>query len=360
MIYRYGPTTVHTAASNREERAFIEACIADLNNAMPMLVYADWLDEQGDPRGEFLRWYALGKWDWKEFCDKRVKYPVVWRHMLGMEAAVTLFDPEFPDMLETDITAEELRHHCYANARPALRIVGLEPDGEPIPPGSSRHGGRPDLPPGHAWPVFTDRDRYNQSREPSGIFCLQLCLSDLAETIPSRELPATGLMSIVVAHYASDCLINLYPSDTAWQQPKVPEIPADIAEHYSAYWPLKPRRLHIVEGLELPRGDYKGEYISELFEGWSSGSFYKLLCDCELLKNDYDTGEKIVHELLGYGSPPNGGHERAELPSTRQFARFDSDMQTMEYWGDSGTPHLFIDAEDLKTHRFDQIFSGPG
>src|SRR6185369_13035646 len=34
---------------------FIQTIIADPDDDMPRLVYADWLDEQGDSRGEFIR-----------------------------------------------------------------------------------------------------------------------------------------------------------------------------------------------------------------------------------------------------------------------------------------------------------------
>jgi uncharacterized protein (TIGR02996 family) len=38
-----------------DERAFIRAVLTDPAEPGPRLVYADWLDEQGDVRGEFLR-----------------------------------------------------------------------------------------------------------------------------------------------------------------------------------------------------------------------------------------------------------------------------------------------------------------
>lgn len=37
------------------EREFMNRIRADLDNPVPRLVFADWLDEQGDPRGEFIR-----------------------------------------------------------------------------------------------------------------------------------------------------------------------------------------------------------------------------------------------------------------------------------------------------------------
>ena len=37
------------------EAAFLRAVLADPADDAPRLIYADWLDEQGDPRGEFVR-----------------------------------------------------------------------------------------------------------------------------------------------------------------------------------------------------------------------------------------------------------------------------------------------------------------
>ncbi len=37
------------------ERPFVEAILDHLDDDAPRLVYADWLEEQGDPRGEFIR-----------------------------------------------------------------------------------------------------------------------------------------------------------------------------------------------------------------------------------------------------------------------------------------------------------------
>jgi uncharacterized protein (TIGR02996 family) len=39
----------------RDDRAFIEALVENPADTTTRLVYADWLEEQGDPRGEYLR-----------------------------------------------------------------------------------------------------------------------------------------------------------------------------------------------------------------------------------------------------------------------------------------------------------------
>jgi uncharacterized protein (TIGR02996 family) len=36
-------------------QAFLEAIAADLDDDAPRLLFADWLEEHGDPRGEFIR-----------------------------------------------------------------------------------------------------------------------------------------------------------------------------------------------------------------------------------------------------------------------------------------------------------------
>src|SRR5215211_6364640 len=38
-----------------EEAAFLDRVCADPDDDAPRLIFADWLDERGDPRGEFIR-----------------------------------------------------------------------------------------------------------------------------------------------------------------------------------------------------------------------------------------------------------------------------------------------------------------
>lgn len=46
-------------------RAFLSACQADPDDLSPRLVFADWLDEHGDPRGEPIRWSVERDRDWQ-------------------------------------------------------------------------------------------------------------------------------------------------------------------------------------------------------------------------------------------------------------------------------------------------------
>jgi uncharacterized protein (TIGR02996 family) len=44
-----------TADFRSEEAAFQRAIFARPDDDLPVLIYADWLDERGDPRGSYLR-----------------------------------------------------------------------------------------------------------------------------------------------------------------------------------------------------------------------------------------------------------------------------------------------------------------
>lgn len=55
MLRRYGTTQVTCAADSDDELAFLNGIVENLSASRPKLVYADWLEERGDPRGPFLR-----------------------------------------------------------------------------------------------------------------------------------------------------------------------------------------------------------------------------------------------------------------------------------------------------------------
>jgi uncharacterized protein (TIGR02996 family) len=40
----------------RHDAGFLEAICANPDDDVPRLIFADWLEERGDPRGEFIRW----------------------------------------------------------------------------------------------------------------------------------------------------------------------------------------------------------------------------------------------------------------------------------------------------------------
>lgn len=72
----------------KQERAFLEAIAADGDNYTLKLIYADWLDEQGDPRGQLIRLALeaesiLDRLD-AEFA-KDLPQLALWKHLIGIK-----------------------------------------------------------------------------------------------------------------------------------------------------------------------------------------------------------------------------------------------------------------------------------
>ena len=49
-----------------DDEAFVRAIVAAPGDDLPRLVYADWLDDRGDPRGAYLRAEAAWATPWKD------------------------------------------------------------------------------------------------------------------------------------------------------------------------------------------------------------------------------------------------------------------------------------------------------
>ncbi|MCI0702086.1 MAG: TIGR02996 domain-containing protein [Planctomycetia bacterium] len=65
-----------------EEAAFIAAMLAEPDDRTTLLVYADWLDERGDPRGEYLRLLAAEKPNKQRLMRLRRTLDPIWAHQV--------------------------------------------------------------------------------------------------------------------------------------------------------------------------------------------------------------------------------------------------------------------------------------
>jgi uncharacterized protein (TIGR02996 family) len=65
-----------------EEAGFIAALLAEPGDRTTLLVYADWLDERGDPRAEYLRLLAAGKADDPRLVELRQRLDSGWVTLL--------------------------------------------------------------------------------------------------------------------------------------------------------------------------------------------------------------------------------------------------------------------------------------
>jgi uncharacterized protein (TIGR02996 family) len=66
-----------------EEAGFIAALFAEPDDRTTLLVYADWLDERGDPRAEFLRLFASQEPDRARLAELHLTLDIGWMQLLG-------------------------------------------------------------------------------------------------------------------------------------------------------------------------------------------------------------------------------------------------------------------------------------
>ena len=69
-----------------EEAGFIAAMLADPDDRTVLLVYADWLDEHDDPRGEYLRMILEGSFAGERlprFIEISVRIDHRWRELIA-------------------------------------------------------------------------------------------------------------------------------------------------------------------------------------------------------------------------------------------------------------------------------------
>src|SRR5947209_3647534 len=123
------------AAALPGEYAFISAIAADLCDDTAKLVYADWLEEQGDPRAAFVRELVAAANHLKDkpkLPDKSA-LPRAWTNMLGAALLEGILKADLVDVAESVLRL----------ARPIVTITTAKVKENLIPVGSSKFGGHP-------------------------------------------------------------------------------------------------------------------------------------------------------------------------------------------------------------------------
>ena len=190
---------VERVARSADELALLTRIVEQPTNDLIRLVYSDWLEEQGDPRGVLLRRF-VGAFQTKQELPALTDVPTAWADLTGLTITEVF--------VKSGLT--ELRDNLLALARPALRIEVSEANFDDPPPtpselGTTRLGGDPDLPVGAEFPVSTVGPPHH--------FLAQLNTADLQGTVAGLAFPPSGLISIFRPH--SDGIKNpeLYLAD---------------------------------------------------------------------------------------------------------------------------------------------------
>jgi uncharacterized protein (TIGR02996 family) len=325
------------AAVHPGEAAMLSAVLADLTDDLPKLVYADWLEERGDPRGLFLRQFVTAARDGTPLPPRGYGRgaPDLESWWVGHELYFTW------DLAERGLM--RFRERLLGLVKLAVGVVAIREPETHFPLGGTKFGGLPHLPVGSEWPRC--------SRGPLE-FLAQFDLSDLRQFACCRHLPATGLLSVFLLHYntfadggefSGEAVRIIHtPAATALEPLLWPD---DLTDDLGQ--PREPCRLLLGECLDLPYQDgdpttdavYGSELLAEVDDP------LRLL---DGFRHEAD------HLLFGHSHPTVLAADPTPGPEWQQLFQFDSDDKLGWNWGDGHRLFWHVRTEDLIAGRFDR------
>ncbi|MBN1964336.1 MAG: DUF1963 domain-containing protein [Anaerolineae bacterium] len=266
-------------------------------------------------------------------------------------------------------------------ARPTIRIRQAGADGI-LPPGGSKLGGLPDLPPGWEWPQWNGLPQS---------FLAQFNLAEVAPFDVEGLLPRAGLLAFF--YDCEQAVSGITPSDRgAWSvlyvteddlpqvapRPTPPDLP-DRARFRACPVEFAPAVTLSSSPTHLgPLPAYQDE-PGDLLHTWEEQQRYY---DVQRAVEQQYALTYPRHQLLGHAYPQqhedmewecqyfaNGlsfldrdtraQYDAALRPGAGQWrllCQIDSDDDTGMMWGDAGLLYFWIKQEDLLARRFDQVW----
>ena len=273
------------------------------------------------------------------------------------------------DELQARLAAAGLQRHVEALlglAAPSVRLRPRPVEGEELPVGSTKLGGRPDLAPFSSWP--------SRAGAPQS-FVAQLNLADTASLGSQRAvLPSAGLL--VFFYDTEQRAWGFDPADQgAWQvsfiEPGLPlvrtDFPANLPEH-GRYQEVQLAGEH-----EVTYAPWESFAVDQL--GLSRDERFAYA-------EAFGDREAVIHRLLGHPDPVQGdmqlecqlasngiycgnasGYRDPRVPTLRPGAaawrlllQIDSDDAAGMMWGDVGRIYYWMHTEDLAARRFDRAW----
>ncbi len=327
------------ACRHPDEYGLLAAVLANPADDLPKLVYADWLDERADPRGQFVRQWL----EWRKTGGKLPKPPTgavkAWRSLLGYD-----LDRALASRDEAPKWAGKIR----GAVKPALDVKTKRVKADKlIPVGVSKVGGCPDLPAGTDWPTNDD----NQMA-----FLGQWNLDEVAASPASAGLPRSGLLSFFIdlQPYLDDVYdepppgLVLYTPDadglTRLKMPK--DLPKECR--------LKPCRVTFTERGTAPGIDtvaLKQAGVKREAEQDEYGEFFSDVLE------DGVVPVKGPHQLLGNYQPIQ--EDPVQYKKEKDWlllSQFNRDTACGLEVGDGGAFYFFVRREHLAAAKFDSVF----
>lgn len=311
------------AAVHPGEATLLAAVLANLTDDLPKLVYADWLEERGDPRGVFLREFVHAARNGGKLPRPK-RMSKAWLDLIGFRAVSKVRRSELPLTPDTFLR----------DARPALTFTSRKAKDASLPVGASKFGGDPDVPAKFRWPRYV----YGGPLA----FLAQFNLSELSVSPVCRELPADGLLSVF---YARSGEVFDSSDKGGWKVYHFPvsseltrcPLPDDMAAEYRT----PACRLVFTERLWLPEGtDFDLDAFHTIYQQGVRHTDYShlLLGGAEWLQSPADWAERKRKGELKY----------------RHLLTLDGDKIAGWSWGHAGLLYFGISTDDLKAGRFDR------
>ena len=257
------------------------------------------------------------------------------------------------------------------------------PAGEDLPAGSSKFGGRPDVPAGFVWPVFETKTLDDDMVKPRPLaFLAQFDCARLAGLDPEGLLPRTGLLSFF--YELGSQRWGYDPKDAGcarvfWfdGEPLAPaEFPQDLEEDFR----LPELAAELSSGTDAPdfqdacpalgydwtTNDYRAfdqarrelelpypDNLSKLL-GWPDIIQNNMTLECELVSRGHYLGGS-------WESVPQEERDALRAPSVQDWLLLfqldtvaSGDFELM--FGDCGRIYFYIRREDLLARRFDRAW----
>jgi uncharacterized protein (TIGR02996 family) len=311
----------------------LSAVVSELSNDQVKLVYADWLEEQGDLRGAFLRQFVSAVQTGKQLPGGKGISPA-WQEMVGLTLLRRLCDGGLA----------ESRARIVELAQPALAMnTKVRPESR-IAVGATKFGGKPDLLPGSEWPRC-DRGPLE--------FLAQLDLAEFHQTLAGRALPPKGLLSFFMYHN--------FPEDDYGDGREEPPVRTGGLRIIHTEDIVKLTRLDppddLTENLGRPRNTCRITFrevldLPPLDDAWSDRygpAFPVLESDHGLRPDPLRTAN---HQLFGYARVGVLVQDPIPGPGWQHLIRFNSDRKLNWGWGDGHRLFWYIKTADLRAGRF--------
>lgn len=311
------------------EAVFLEQLVDDQTSEEKRLVYADWLEEQGesDRAGQMRQFSnALKSGNAADFPDVE---STAWTRMTGLRLVSSIIKRGFSEHIQAWLRL----------ARPALSYEGEDSSDDDIPVGGSKLFGLPDLPPSISWPTASECEQpawADAGLDPDGLcgFLGQINLAELAGTQVARDLPRAGLLSFFAfQEYDTIGTVDahlIYTQDLS--ELKRVEPPGELDEANEL---RDPQTFVFAETLDLPEKDGPWKDQVGLGKDYEQYERYREVWD--------DCGCDGLQSLLGYLQSTSGDDPTTDA-TWRKLICIETGAESML--------HFQIHETDLKSGTF--------